>query len=231
MRLARDDLAAQAVAENRSLPMKLIVATPVTGPSSTSKIRSTRFCAARALRRHLRGEAAGAAIDFDDALHVGLDARGREHRTRRGLDFFFETLRRDARWPSKMTRLMIGFSITRTTRSVAALLDLHVGEQAGGEQGFERKVAPVSSNGRPVHEQVGRDRRGSMRWLPSTTMREMMPGAEAGLLAPGAVHDAASCAATIAPADAVSASALANQDRITYPSLYGPLAAVSFGRF
>src|SRR5690348_4476589 len=61
-------------------------------------------------------------------------------------------------------------------------------------------------------------------------MRPMTPGrcGWAGCW-PHAWFTAASCAATMAPADADSASALANHDRITYPSLYGLLAAASFG--
>jgi hypothetical protein len=63
-----------------------------------------------------------------------------------------------------------------------------------------------------------------MRWLFSTRMREMIG---AGCWAQDRPDGARSWAATIAPADAVSAKALANQDRITYPSLNGPPDAVS----
>ena len=92
------------------------------------------------LRRHLRGEAAGAAIDFDDALHVGLRARGVNTERGRACTSSSRSSSSSVRMPSKMTRLMIGFSITDDDEIAAALLDLHVGEQAGGEQRLERKV-------------------------------------------------------------------------------------------
>ena len=60
--------------------------------------------------------------------------------------------------PSKFTRLIIGFSSTRTINVVAAAEDLHVGEKAGLEQRLDRRVDLVGIEGfarRNLH--VGQD--------------------------------------------------------------------------
>ncbi len=42
------------------------------------------------LRRHGGGETPGAAVDFNDPLHIGLHARRREHGARFGLQIFLD---------------------------------------------------------------------------------------------------------------------------------------------
>ena len=73
--------------------MKLMRETPVVGPSVIEKIRSTRFSGRWMISGSTRGgEFAVAAIDFDDALDVGLDLGAGEDRARLDLDFLGEVL-------------------------------------------------------------------------------------------------------------------------------------------
>ena len=85
-------------------------------------------------------EAALAAVDVEDALHVGLRPGAREHGARLELDLALERILVDLLLPSKATWLMTGFSTTVMTHAAALAVDAHVGEQAGGEQRPDRLV-------------------------------------------------------------------------------------------
>ena len=92
------------------------------------------------LRIDLDVEAAAAVIDFDDPLHVGLHGRPRQRPARLRLDFGFELL-------------VLGFLIAFEGDAIdhrifdhgddqvtAGVTDLHVFEQAGGDQRLEALV-------------------------------------------------------------------------------------------
>ena len=81
-----------------------------------------------------------AAVDVEDALHVGL--RLARVNTERGLSWTssLSVSLSTSLLPSKATWLMTGFSTTVTTHAGALAVDAHVGEQAGGEQRLDRLV-------------------------------------------------------------------------------------------
>ena len=86
-------------------------------------------------------ETAVAAVDFDDALHVGLHQSGATA-CRAAFDCTSLTSWSSLIFllPSKATRLITGFSTTVTIRRAAGLVDAHVLEQAGGVERLQRLV-------------------------------------------------------------------------------------------
>ena len=79
----------------------------------------------------LRGEAAGAAINFDDALDVGLHFRAREHHARLQLHFVVERLLRDLRVSFERDAIDDRIFDHLHGHGAVRLMNLNVGEQAG----------------------------------------------------------------------------------------------------
>ncbi len=111
--------------------MKLIERTPVVGPSSIDEDQVGAVLRRHlVLRRHRRGEAAGAAIDFENALDVLLDAREREGLARLSLGLFLETLGRDGVVALEDDAVDDRVLEHAHDEVVAARLHLDVGEQS-----------------------------------------------------------------------------------------------------
>src|SRR5690606_30066392 len=85
------------------------------------------------LRCDLRGEAAVTAVNVEDALHVGLRACRREHRTRTGLDFAFEIFLVERAHAFEDHAVDDRVFADDNDEVGAALLDLDVREKARGE--------------------------------------------------------------------------------------------------
>ena len=123
------------------LPMNEMRATPVVG---TFVDREDQVDAVLRALDDLRidggGEFAVAAIELDDALHVGLHLGAREDRTRLHLHFLGQVLFGDlvVTFEHDLVDDRVFDDVDGQRRAVP--IELHVGEKAGGEQGLQRSV-------------------------------------------------------------------------------------------
>ena len=92
------------------------------------------------LRLDTCGKQSGTAVDRDDPLHIGLHTGAREHGARPQLHFLQEILVLDLAVALEIDAIDDRIFFDLDHQCVAAAEDLHIREQPGPEQGFERSV-------------------------------------------------------------------------------------------
>ena len=144
------------------------------------------------LRIDGRGEFAVAAIEFDDALDVGLNLGAGEDRTRLQLNFLGQVLLGNLVFALEHDLIddRVFDDIDRERRAVP--IDLHVGEKARGEQCLQRAVDDLLVIGIAfVDREIGQDRRrlDALRALH----HDLFDDRSGGLRAGGVGADALGC--------------------------------------
>ena len=94
------------------------------------------------MRLHGGGKPAGLAIEFEDALHVCLDARCREDTARRDLDLFTHLVVIDGPVALKDHAVDDRVLDDADNEVRSGLLERGIGKKAGRKQRLERQVDP-----------------------------------------------------------------------------------------